>query len=69
MATAATELCVRSVIVEQSYQLADSNIQQFKTAWTAFDPKATQFIPTSQLLPLLKTVQYPMGLLNARTLC
>ena len=51
---------------DQSYQLAQSNIEQFKHAWAAFDPKASHFIASSQLLPLLKTVEQPMGLLNAQ---
>ena len=54
-------------LLAQSYRLADRNILQFKDAWTTYDPKATQFIETSKLLPLLQNVDFPLGLNNART--
>ena len=33
------------------------------------DPRGTQYIPANLLLPLLRAVQYPLGIRGARTCC
>ena len=60
--------CV-SPLVHQAYALTEENILQFKEAWMHLDPRGTQYIPANLLLPLLRAVQYPLGILGARTCC
>ena len=62
-----SQACV-SPLVHQAYALTEENILQFKEAWMHLDPRGTQYIPANLLLPLLRAVQYPLGILGARTL-
>jgi hypothetical protein len=65
----ASHMRVFPLAVHQAYALTEENILQFKEAWMHLDPRGTQYIPANLLLPLLRAVQYPLGILGARTCC
>ncbi len=63
-----SRVCVCVCVCErQAFQITEEVLVKFRETWSHFDPNATHFVSSDQLLDLVQAVEYPLGLKNKRT--